>query len=46
MTPESLITREELAEYLFSVIDIRDNVAAIRSLLEEDDNGSEAEEDP
>jgi len=43
--PEPLITREELAEYIFGVFDIRDNVAAIRRLLEEDDSGWEAEED-
>jgi hypothetical protein len=43
--PEPLITRDELVEYLFSVVDIRDDVSAIRTLLEEDGNGGEAEEE-
>jgi hypothetical protein len=42
---ERLIRSDELTEYLFTVVDIRDNVAAIRRLLEEDDDGWEAQED-
>ena len=45
MEPQRLVTRDELVEYLLSVIDIRDNVAAIRELLEEEDDGGEAQEE-
>jgi hypothetical protein len=41
MEPEPLMHRDELTAYLFTVADIRDDLAAIRQLLEEDDGGEE-----
>jgi len=41
---ESLLTREELSQALLAILDIRENVARIRAVVEEDDNGEDSEE--
>jgi hypothetical protein len=41
-----LISRDELTAYLFNVADIHDDVATIRRILEGDDDGRRAEEEP
>ena len=41
---DGLITREELTAYLFNAADIRDDVGAIRRILEEE-HGEGPEED-
>jgi len=41
---ESLLTREELSQALLAILDLRENVARIRAVVEEDDNGEDSEE--
>jgi hypothetical protein len=42
---ELLISRSELTAYLFTVADIRQDVARIREILAEEDDGGGTEED-
>ena len=41
---DPLVTREELSQTLLAILDIRENVARIRAVIEEDENGEDPEE--
>lgn len=42
---QPLLSRDEVSQMLFAILDIRENTKRIRDILEEDGDGEDAEEE-